>query len=350
MRRGALVVATGAALALAGPASAAAPPTGWNGENPFQCELQQAGFGETGPNPAADPYCVEFDKRRQNVTQLGVVDFLAKEPGRVAAASAKCFYFQSDHWRGSVVQDNGATKTYEWDGHYFFDKARGEGGVWVTNFNFNGQTGDPNQLPGMPPEYGRYFGPGTGGLITHNEVPSDPRCVEQARTSPPYRTPGPGARGCLVAKGRLTSSEIAGLRLGDSESRVRSLLGDPNLVRRGFLRWCFQDGSSIRAGQESDRSGMFGSGDSDPTAMLLTTSSAFRARGVGPGSSARTLRRRFRGAVRRFTVNGKVVWSLSRRSRMVAGVRSGRVAYLAVYDGGAIRRLRDLRAFLRRGG
>ena len=55
----------------------------------------------------------------------------------------KCFYFQSDHWRGSIVQDDGSTKTYEWDGHYFFDKARGEGGVWVTNFNVNGQTQRP---------------------------------------------------------------------------------------------------------------------------------------------------------------------------------------------------------------
>ena len=116
----------------------------------------------TVPHPEADPYCVEFDKRRQNVTELGVVDFLSKEPARVAAASSKCFYFQSDHWRGSVVQADGSTKTYEWDGHYFFDKARAEGGVWVTNFNFNGQTFDPSQLPGMPPEYAQHFGPGHG--------------------------------------------------------------------------------------------------------------------------------------------------------------------------------------------
>ena len=40
------------------------------------------------PHPEADPFCVEFDKRRQNVTELGVVDFLSKEPARVAAASS----------------------------------------------------------------------------------------------------------------------------------------------------------------------------------------------------------------------------------------------------------------------
>ena len=60
------------------------------------------------------------------------------------------------------MQADASTKTYEWDGHYF-DKARGEGGVWVTNFNLNGRTFDPGQIPGVPPEYARYFGPGTGG-------------------------------------------------------------------------------------------------------------------------------------------------------------------------------------------
>ena len=125
-------------------------PTGWNGDNPFTCELQNVGFGTAYPHPEADPFCVEFDKRRQNVSELGVVDFLSQEPARVAAASPKCFYFQSDHWRGSLVQDDPSTKTYEWDGHYFFDKARGEGGVWVSNFNFNGRTFDPSSLPGVP--------------------------------------------------------------------------------------------------------------------------------------------------------------------------------------------------------
>ncbi|HVE68100.1 MAG TPA: hypothetical protein VNB64_05915, partial [Solirubrobacteraceae bacterium] len=261
-------------------AGAADYPTGWNGQNPFQCELQQAGFGPVGPNPAADPYCIEFDKRRQNVTQLGVVEFMSQEPARVAAASDKCFYFQSDHWRGSIVQDDASTKTYEWDGHYFFDKARGEGGVWVTNFNFNGRTQDPGQVPGMPAQYARYFGPGTGGFITRNGFDGpDPRCVEKARTSPPYVPPRAGARGCLVAKGGMSSRAVGGVRLGDAESRVRSLLGSPQLVRRGFLRWCYQDGTSIRVGGGSDRSGDSGAGDDDPAHVLLTTSRAFRTRG-----------------------------------------------------------------------
>lgn len=348
MRRlaGAMVLAA----LVAAPATAAESPTGWNGENPFTCELQQAGFGPVGPHPEADPYCIEFDKRRQNVTELGVVEFLSQEPARVAAATDKCFYFQSDHWRGSIVQDDATTKTYEWDGHYFFDKARGEGGVWVTNFNFNGRTSDPGQVPGMPPQYGRYFGPGTGGFITRNRFDGpDPRCVEKARARPPYVRPGPGARGCLAPKGGMSSRTLAGVRLGETESRVRALLGAPQLVRRGFLRWCYQDGTSIRVGHATDRSGDSGSGD-EPAHVLLTTSRAFRARGIGPTASARALRRAFPGAVRRWTVNGHTVWSLSRRSPIAVGVRGGRVTWLAVYDRGRVRTLAALRGYLRRGG
>lgn len=165
-----------ALLALPSSAHALAPPEPWDGANPFGCRLQWAGFGALGPNPLADPYCVEFDKRRQNVTQLGVVDFILKEPARVAAALGKCRYFQADHWRGSIVQEDGRTKTYEWDGRYFFDRARSEGGVYVENFNVNGVTANPSALPGFPPEWKPFFGPGEGGVRTRNDLPVDPTC------------------------------------------------------------------------------------------------------------------------------------------------------------------------------
>jgi hypothetical protein len=80
------------ALAACAPAWGANYPTGWNGDNPFSCEIQNVGFGTDYPHPEADPFCVEFDKRRQNVSELGVVDVLSQEPARVAAASPKCFY------------------------------------------------------------------------------------------------------------------------------------------------------------------------------------------------------------------------------------------------------------------
>ena len=66
-----------------------APTRPTTGDNPFNCELQQVGTGTDFPDPEADPFCVEFDKTQQNVTDFGLVDFLAKEPARVAAAVAE---------------------------------------------------------------------------------------------------------------------------------------------------------------------------------------------------------------------------------------------------------------------
>src|SRR3954465_14146271 len=160
-------------------------PSGWAGKNPFACTWQQLGTGTDYPQPNADPLCVEFDKTHQNVDQLGVVDFLSKEPARVAAASDKCFYFQSDHWRGTVSESQPGTETYAWDGHYYFNKATGSGGAYVENFRFAGQTGDPTSLPGFPDEYRKYFSSGRGGVRAVGDVQADPRCATKPNPSGP---------------------------------------------------------------------------------------------------------------------------------------------------------------------
>jgi hypothetical protein len=185
-----------AVLALTGSAAALSPPTPWNGDNPFHCTVQNAGFGTKVPDPGADPYCVRFDKTNQNVTQLGLVTFLSKEPARVAAAVPKCFYFQADRWRGSIVQSDKSTVLYHFVGHYFFNKATGDGGVWVQDFTVGGHTFDPRTLPGFPAQYRKYFGPGTGGFITHNDVPADPSCGSPSSQTPSiFKVPGlAGAR------------------------------------------------------------------------------------------------------------------------------------------------------------
>jgi hypothetical protein len=346
-----VAVAAAAALAcaaLAVPARASAPPSPWDGVNPYVCELQNAGFGTVVPHPDADPYCVEFDKRRQNVSQLGVVDFLSKEPARVAAASDKCFYFQSDHWRGSVVQDDGSTKTYEWDGHYFFDKAKAEGGVWVTNFNLNGGTFDPTTLPGFPADYARFFGPGTGGMITHDQVQGDPSCAAKAAKSSPYAASAPerGPPRCAAPTGDVGADHMGPVPLGVAESKVWKTLGAPYRVKRGFLRYCVPGGGKEMVGLPGDRSGSSGGPTDDPVVFLLTTSSALRSHGIGRGSAAGALLGAFPRARARFTQGTTRVYALARG--LLAGVRSGRVRFLAVYDPARVRGDRALRDWLRR--
>jgi hypothetical protein len=255
-------------------------PTAWDGVNPFRCTVQNAGLGTEVPEPDADPYCVEFDKTRQNVTDLGVVDFLSKEPARVAAAVDKCFYFQTDHWRGSFVQDDGSTKTYEFDGHYFFDKAKANGGAWVTNFNIAGQTFDPSSIPGIPPEVAADLGPGTGGVITHDDIPADPACVALADAHPDqiYAQTTPAGHTCVGAAGPVTRRRLGPAVLGRTDARVRAALGEPAGVRRGFLRYCADGGGTFLVGQANDRSGDLGRNPQARTVIVLSTSPALRRR------------------------------------------------------------------------
>jgi hypothetical protein len=173
----------------------AAPIAPYNGENPFRCKTQNTGFGVDYPDPGADPFCVEYNKTRQNVTDLGIVDFLLNEPARVAAAVPKCFYHQTDHWTGWVQQ--GQQELWNWEGRYFFDKARGIGGVYVQNVRVGGLPFDPRLLPGFPPEFRAYFGPGGGGAYTDTIV-AEPNCAAQVDTpaevkrvyKPDWRYPG----------------------------------------------------------------------------------------------------------------------------------------------------------------
>ena len=114
------------------------------------------------------------------MTDFGIVDFLLNEPARVAAAVPKCFYHQTDHWTGSIVQ-GGQPTLWHWDGKYFFDKARGVGGVNVQNFVVGGVPMDPRALPGFPPEYQAYFAPGGGGVLVSIGV-GDPNCAARVDT------------------------------------------------------------------------------------------------------------------------------------------------------------------------
>jgi hypothetical protein len=117
---------------------------------------------------------------RQNVTDLGIVDFLPKEPARTAAAVNKCFYFQTDHWTGSIVQGE-QPELWHWDGQYFFDKATGSGGVNIANFRILGQ---PASFPPgtIPPEFESYFEQGGGGAYVVTGLPADPSCAARVDT------------------------------------------------------------------------------------------------------------------------------------------------------------------------
>jgi hypothetical protein len=341
-----------ALAAIPGTGSAASsPPTPWNGVNPYNCVIQNAGPGTKVPDPNADPYCVEFDKTDQNVTQLGLATFALNEPARTAAAVPKCFYFQEDHWRGSVVQSDGSTELYEFIGHYFFNKATGDGGAWITDFNVNGHTFDPTQIPGFPPQDGQYFGPGTGGVITHDDVPVDPQCAALAAKEQVYAQSPTTTAKCVPSGGQVDHRGIGPLALGTGEQTVRAEVGPPAQVKRGFLSYCVTGGGALLVGQPGDRSGTFGAGGNAPTVLLATTSSSYTLVGrktINVTDKTANLERAFPRARRTSRrINGQRLWRLT--NSIVALTSKGRIRYLAVYDRRAIRNPGALAGYLRRG-
>ena len=317
-----------ALLAAAFPAAASGQePTGWDGKNPFVCTLQQVGTGTDFPQPGADPFCVEFEKRHQNVDKLGVVDFLSKEPARVAAASDKCFYFQSDHWRGTVSESVPQSETYAWDGHYYFNKATGAGGAYVENFRVGGQSGDPTTLPGFPDEYRKYFSSGRGGVQAVGDVQADPRCASRPNPSGPGGGSGGGGGGggsspgdrCRVPGGRVGRG-IAGVKLGMKRAAARRAMGLPKTESRRWMRWCLDGSGKLVAG--------FGGKGAD---LVLTNSRPFDTHGVRRGILARTARRQLHGERRLGKARGSTVLLVRERYRkLLVGLRRGHVAFLAV--------------------
>ena len=335
------------ALHLVAPAQAAAPPSPWNGVNPFNCVVQDAKLGATVPHPEADPFCIHFDKTNQNITQGGIATFLLQEPARTAAAAPKCFYFQVDHWRSSVVQDDGSTELYEWIGHYFFDKATGDGGVWVTGFSLNGHTSDPSSLPGFPSGYGQYFGPGTGGVITHDAVQADPACAAKAKADPGIYAAYASRSRCVPRGGTVRTTAVGPVRLGEREGRIRAALGPPQDVERGWLSYCVTGGGRLWVGQSGDRSGNLGAGQA-PALILLTSSRRFvlRGRRGRPVIAGATRRALLRAEPRARHLRRSDVWTAG---SLVFVLAHGRVRALGTYDRRAIRGS-GLLGYVRRAG
>jgi hypothetical protein len=347
-----------ALLLSSAPARALSAPTPWDGVNPFDCTIQDAGQGTTVPDPGADPYCVRFDKTNQNVAELGLVDFLTKEPARVAAAVPKCFYYQEDHWRGSLIQSDQQTVVYEFYGHYFFNKATGDGGVWVTGFTVAGQTFDPRTLPGFPAQWDPYFGPGTGGVISHDDVPVEPSCVAQSSGSSapvyasapamPVSTASQPAGTCIHASGRVTRSWLGRVKLGMAEGRVVALLGPPQSMKRGVLRYCLTGGGNLLVGER---------GGHPRTVFVSTTSAAFklhgaRGRSLTVGASARSLRAVFPHA-RWLIGHGPtslvevVEPAKTGTGTVIAAIAHAHVRYVALYQPHAIRTAKALGPYLK---
>jgi hypothetical protein len=306
-----------AGLAAAAPAAAqSAPFAPWDGTNPFNCVEQDVGTGTEYPDPGADPFCVKFDKTNQNVTDFGIAEFAAQEPTRVAAAGPKCFYFQNDEWTGSIQQGSGP-ETWHWSGRYFFDKAKGIGGVSVTDYRIGGTPMDAT--PYVPPEYAGYFAPGGGGgVIVTEETDPDPTCAAKVDTEDEQAAVYSGLPDygdCVAPGGKIRAHKVGRARLGASPDQVRAKVGPPKKSAGEHDRWCVVGGGRMDVYY-----------DLGEATAIKTTTPGHTFRGVGPGASAADLRK---AGFFRFKRHLLVV-PLSVDRGVIARVRDGRARWLTL--------------------
>jgi hypothetical protein len=318
MRSSIAGIAVLAGLALASPqAASAAPFAPWDGTNPFDCQLQDVGTGTNFPDPGADPFCVKFDKTEQNFTDGGMVDFLTKEPARVAAASPKCRYYQTDHWTGWIVQDQ-TPELYNFEGSYFFDKGRAAGGVFIKNFRVGGQSFDPTTLPGFPAEFKPYFSNGGGGAMMSLSS-GDSSCPTSAQddyygSGGKAGKRGKGSKKCAKVGGSVSKRGIGKAKLGDRKKGVEKAVGDPTKDSGGVLRFCTKPrGGRLTVGFDGKRSAYVGT-DVEKTEL----------EGVSPGDNLKAAKKKLNGEKKRGKLleidEGKVVLVLATRGKTVESV------------------------------
>jgi hypothetical protein len=314
----------------------------YDGEIPFNCQLQNVGTGTDFPEPHADPFCVEFDKTNQNVTDFGLADFTAQEPARVAAAGDKCFYFQRDHWTGSVVQGQ-SPELWHWDGNYFYDRARGVGGVSVRDFRVGGTP--QSASPYVPPAYQSYFDSnGGGGVEVLLESDPDPTCGAKVDT-PSERAHVYGDRAaesmCIEPGGGVRGRKVGAVKLGDKRATVRAKLGAPTYAHHFFDAWCLVGKGEVRVGY----------GRSGRAADVVTSGSGQSLHGVSRGDKIRRAFDRLRLKAARFTASGVhtyyVKGSVSDRMAFV-GIAHGRVRWVMVGDDDSTMPSSAFRSMLRR--
>jgi hypothetical protein len=136
-----LVIAAVVLLAgVTAPAAAQGLPEPYE-DPPFACTVHD--YGLTAPPliaPPDDPLCVRYDKTNATLADLGILDFLAGEPGRLTMVAGKCGYWQQDHWVVGVGA--GLPPVIAWVGSYWYDLRTGTAGAALRSLEVLGQPAD----------------------------------------------------------------------------------------------------------------------------------------------------------------------------------------------------------------
>ena len=141
---------------------------------------------------------------------------------------------------------------------------------------------------------------------------------------------------CLPSRLRVRSARVGRLRIGQRQARALAAAGTATMRRRSVVRWCVRGGGAVVA--------VFPRGAR--SRLIATTARRHAALGLRPGSRRARLHRRFR--TRRLA--RRLLLARRGRTRVVVGMRRGRVRFLAVTGRRNLKRPRALRRQLRRAG
>ena len=192
-----------------------------------------------------------------------------------------------------------------------------------------GLDADPRYQFGAIEEPGGKFSPATV-YATRDEVFVEERAWRFRRVADEPR-PAP----CLPARAQIGRRGLGPARLGVAQAQLVRRSPAPSRIGARAWSWCADGGGRVAA--------TFTKGGR--VALVATTAPGHAAGRVRPGTSARVLRRvypRSRSVARGLLRTGP-------RSRLLVGVRRGKVRFLAVASRGAVAP-RALRTHLRRAG
>ena len=177
-----------------------------------------------------------------------------------------------------------------------------------------GQVGRPAVVDREPP------GAGTGGPGAGGATPA---------------TPATPAKGCAARRLRFGRKGLGGFRLGRTIARLQQRFGRPSKARRHARYWCVAGGGSVRVMFRRKRA-----------IAVASTARGHRAGRVARGVRLSALRKRYPGLRR--VRRGMLV--THRGSRVVFGLRAGRVRYVAVGTRALSRNPKRFRRYLGYGG
>jgi hypothetical protein len=180
-------------------------------------------------------------------------------------------------------------------------------------------------------DLGEGFGAGGGGGADPGTTPPP-----GGKPAPKPITKPPARRRCAARSLRLKTSGLGSFRLGRTAKRLEQVAGRPVKVRKRARNWCVTSGGSVRV--------MF---DGRGRAVAVaSTAKRHRVGKIARGSKLSKLRRAY-PKLRRVR---KGIYVSRRGSRIVFGVRSGRVRYVAVGSKSVARSAKSLRRHLHYAG